>query len=111
MPVGRPSASWPATGGIGESIGVEICDILLDSRAHGPFARTYSGGESSCIGRQLLPPYEGVRDYLVKNFRIDDTGLKTIALGKTDEPGKVEIYVYPQGREQPARVQSSEKSK
>jgi phospholipid/cholesterol/gamma-HCH transport system substrate-binding protein len=39
-----------------------------------------------------------VRDYLAKNFRLDDTRIKTLALGKTsdtDDNGKVEILVYP----------------
>lgn len=40
-----------------------------------------------------------VRDYLVSHFRFDDTRLKTIGLGKTDnagDDGKVEIIVYPE---------------
>lgn len=39
-----------------------------------------------------------VRDYLAKNFRLDDTRIKTLGLGKTsdiDDNGKVEILVYP----------------
>ncbi len=39
-----------------------------------------------------------IRDYLVENFRLDDTRIKTIGLGKTDEAGAggtVEIVVYP----------------
>jgi phospholipid/cholesterol/gamma-HCH transport system substrate-binding protein len=42
-----------------------------------------------------------VRDYLAKNFRLDDTRIKTLALGKTgdtDDNGKVEILVYPESR-------------
>ena len=41
-----------------------------------------------------------VRDYLAQNFRLEDTRLKTIGLGKTKEPNdssKVEIIVYPAG--------------
>jgi phospholipid/cholesterol/gamma-HCH transport system substrate-binding protein len=40
-----------------------------------------------------------VREYLVENFRFDDTRLKTIGLGKSPEVtgGKVEILVYPAG--------------
>jgi phospholipid/cholesterol/gamma-HCH transport system substrate-binding protein len=41
-----------------------------------------------------------VRDYLAKNFKLDDTRLKTLGLGKTTEAGddgKVEILVYPRG--------------
>jgi phospholipid/cholesterol/gamma-HCH transport system substrate-binding protein len=40
-----------------------------------------------------------VRDYLAKNFRLDDTRIKTLGLGKTsdtDDNGKVEILVYPE---------------
>jgi phospholipid/cholesterol/gamma-HCH transport system substrate-binding protein len=39
-----------------------------------------------------------VRDYLAKNFRLDDTRIKTLGLGKTsdtDDNGKIEILVYP----------------
>jgi len=41
-----------------------------------------------------------VRDYLVKNFRLEDTRIKTIGLGKSDkvtEGGSVEILIYPEG--------------
>jgi hypothetical protein len=46
-----------------------------------------------------------VRDYLAKNFKFDDTRLKTLGLGKTPEAGddgKVEILVYPVGAKAPA---------
>jgi hypothetical protein len=39
-----------------------------------------------------------VRNYLVQNFRLEDTRIKTIGLGKTDEGGengKIGIFVYP----------------
>ena len=38
-----------------------------------------------------------IRDYLAKNFRLDDTRIKTIGLGKTNgvgDNGKAEILVY-----------------
>ena len=41
-----------------------------------------------------------VRDYLVKNFKVKDTRIKTIGLGKSDkvaDGGSVEILVYPEG--------------
>ena len=40
-----------------------------------------------------------VRDYLVKNFRVDDARIKTMGLGESQEAdeGKVEILVYPAG--------------
>lgn len=53
-----------------------------------------------------------VRDYLVKNFKFDDTKVKTIGLGKsdTDENNHVEILVYPPGTAIPAgRVQRAAK--
>jgi phospholipid/cholesterol/gamma-HCH transport system substrate-binding protein len=39
-----------------------------------------------------------IRNYLVQNFRLDDTRIKTMGLGKTAEAGddgKIEILVYP----------------
>jgi phospholipid/cholesterol/gamma-HCH transport system substrate-binding protein len=39
-----------------------------------------------------------VRNYLVQNFRLDDTRIKTMGLGKTadsGDDGKIEIMVYP----------------
>jgi len=53
-----------------------------------------------------------VRDYLVKNFRLEDTRIKTIGLGKSEaaaEGGAVEVLIYPEGarsaqmRRQPQR--------
>ncbi len=41
-----------------------------------------------------------VRDYLVKNFKLKDTKIKTIGLGKSDkvpEGGSVEVLIYPEG--------------
>jgi phospholipid/cholesterol/gamma-HCH transport system substrate-binding protein len=46
-----------------------------------------------------------VRDYLVNNFKVDDTRIKTIGLGKASTPeesGKVQIAVYPVGTSAPA---------
>lgn len=41
-----------------------------------------------------------VRDYLVKNFEMDDTRVKTIGLGKSPEVNGdgVEVLVYPVAR-------------
>lgn len=39
-----------------------------------------------------------IRNYLVQNFRLDDTRIKTMGLGKTTDSGdngKIEILVYP----------------
>jgi hypothetical protein len=41
-----------------------------------------------------------VRDYLVRNFKLQDTRIKTIGLGKSEnapEGGGVEVVIYPQG--------------
>ncbi len=41
-----------------------------------------------------------VRDYLVKNFRLEDAKIKTIGLGKSDrapEGGSVQVLIYPEG--------------
>jgi len=46
-----------------------------------------------------------VRDYLVQNFKLDDTRIKTKGLGKVTlagESGKVHILVYPPGEAEPA---------
>ncbi len=42
-----------------------------------------------------------VRNYLVQNFRLEDTRIKTLGLGKSDElgpDGSLEIRVYPPGK-------------
>lgn len=47
-----------------------------------------------------------VREYLAENFRLDDTRLKTLGLGKTGKPGdtaKVEIIAYPPEQSQTGR--------
>lgn len=46
-----------------------------------------------------------VRDFLIQNFRLDDTRIKTKGLGKTKEEGytgKVQIIIYPFGPAMPA---------
>jgi phospholipid/cholesterol/gamma-HCH transport system substrate-binding protein len=51
-----------------------------------------------------------VRDFLAQNFRLDDTRIKTIGLGKTDgtgDEGKVEILVYPGSVEDPHAVRKT----
>src|SRR5439155_9329128 len=52
-------------------------------------------------GRALV-----VRDYLVDHFKMDDTNLKTLGLGKQEkmdagEAGKIEVLVYPAGSNAP----------
>jgi phospholipid/cholesterol/gamma-HCH transport system substrate-binding protein len=40
-----------------------------------------------------------VREYLVQNFRLDDTRVKTLGVGKVEEnPNTIEILVYPTGK-------------
>ena len=41
-----------------------------------------------------------VRDCLVRNFKLEDTRIKTIGLGKSDktaEGGSVDVLIYPEG--------------
>jgi outer membrane protein OmpA-like peptidoglycan-associated protein len=50
-----------------------------------------------------------VRGYLAKNFKFDDTRLKTLGLGKSPEAGdngRVEILIYPDG----AKAESSKQA-
>ena len=51
-----------------------------------------------------------VRDYLVKNFKVEDTRIKTIGLGKSDkvaDGGSVVILVYPEGTTTTAQIPDS----
>jgi phospholipid/cholesterol/gamma-HCH transport system substrate-binding protein len=51
-----------------------------------------------------------VRDYLINNFRLDDTRIKTIGLGKArdnDDDSKLKIIVYPAGSNAPASPSQS----
>jgi len=46
-----------------------------------------------------------VRDYLVSNFKVDDTRIKTLGLGKSDSgSGSVQILVYPSGQKSEANA-------
>jgi phospholipid/cholesterol/gamma-HCH transport system substrate-binding protein len=61
-------------------------------------------------GRALV-----VRDYLVGTFKMDDTNLRTLGLGKQQEKdageaGKVEILVYPPGSTAPLAMPTSHRS-
>ena len=41
-----------------------------------------------------------VRDCLVRNFKLEDTRIKTIGLGKSEktaEGGSVDVLIYPEG--------------
>lgn len=49
-----------------------------------------------------------IRNYLVQNFRLDDTRIKTMGLGKTSgigDEGKIEILVYPADESAPSAIQ------
>jgi outer membrane protein OmpA-like peptidoglycan-associated protein len=51
-----------------------------------------------------------VRENLVKSFKVDDTRIKTIGLGKTEtasEERKIDILVYPEMNARPAHPQAS----
>ena|SRR5687768_7852182 len=75
---------------------------FLESNAFGlAVAVGYSGMKGDSEEAQVLTQARAmvVRDYLVKNFKMDDTRFKTRGLGKQDimdagEGGKIEILVY-----------------
>jgi phospholipid/cholesterol/gamma-HCH transport system substrate-binding protein len=56
-------------------------------------------GDSADLKTLLEARAMVIRDYLVKNFRMDDTRVKTMALGKGAEPssdtGTVSVMIYP----------------
>ena len=61
-------------------------------------------------GRALV-----VRDYLVDNFKMDDTKLRTLGLGKQPRPdvsdaGTIEVLVYPPGADAPLAASASNAS-
>jgi outer membrane protein OmpA-like peptidoglycan-associated protein len=53
-----------------------------------------------------------VRQYLVENFGLDDSQLKTLGLGKQTDAGsdagwgKIQIFIYPTGTERPPNKQA-----
>ena len=52
-----------------------------------------------------------VRDYLTEKFKLDDTRIKTLGLGKageTSDSGKLEIIVYQVGSIPPVQKLSSD---
>jgi hypothetical protein len=54
-----------------------------------------------------------VREYLVQNFKLDDTHMVTISMGESNESGdsgKIEILIYPVGTiAPPIQKKSAEK--
>jgi phospholipid/cholesterol/gamma-HCH transport system substrate-binding protein len=72
----------------------------------------YVDGKGDTDKDQLLSEARAmvIRDYLVKNFKIDDTRVRTIGLGKAKGPtenGTVQVLVYPEGTNAPAARSSS----
>ncbi len=72
----------------------------------------YVDGKGDTDKGQLLSEARAmvVRDYLVKNFKLDDTRLKTMGLGKSNEIAEnstMQILVYPEGTNAPAARNSS----
>jgi phospholipid/cholesterol/gamma-HCH transport system substrate-binding protein len=61
----------------------------------------FAGGKGDTEKDKVLTEARAlvVREYLVKTFKVDDTRIKTIGLGKTDaanEERKLEIRIYPE---------------
>jgi hypothetical protein len=75
--------------------------LYLQSHKFGQVVITAATGMKGDSDKDLLTTQAQamvVRNYLVQNYRLDDTRIKTMGLGKTDdagESGKVEILVYP----------------
>ncbi|MGA3188370.1 MAG: MlaD family protein [Bryobacteraceae bacterium] len=73
----------------------------LQGRKFGEVVITASSGMKGDSSKDLVATQAQamvVRNYLVQNFRLDDTRIKTMGLGKTEEAGdngKIEILIYP----------------
>ncbi len=70
-----------------ESFGLAVVAVSTGMKGETDKDRVLSEGRAAAI-----------RDYLAKNFRLDDTRIKTLGLGKsadTGDNGKAEILVYP----------------
>ena len=83
----------------------------LESGEHGPVIVAVSAdqkGDSDKQRQNTLARATVVRDYLVKNFKLDDKQVTTIGLGKArdaPEGGEVAILVYPAGTKVPVAGQ------
>jgi phospholipid/cholesterol/gamma-HCH transport system substrate-binding protein len=69
-----------------DKFGLAVVVVSVGMKGETDKDRTLSEGRAAVI-----------RDYLAKNFRLDDTRIRTLGLGKTsdtDENGKAEILVY-----------------
>ncbi len=80
----------------------EAGDFLQNNRFGVAVVAAYTDMKGDTEKDRLLTEARAmvVRDYLVKNFKLEDTRLKTIGLGKSDQArdgGGVEILVYPEG--------------
>src|SRR5580698_8103945 len=75
--------------------------LFLQGRKFGEVvitAATGMKGDSDKVRLTTQAQAMVIRNYLVQNFRLDDTRIKTMGLGKTEDGGdngKIEILVYP----------------
>jgi outer membrane protein OmpA-like peptidoglycan-associated protein len=87
--------------------------FLQDQRFGLVVIQAYTGPKGETEKQKTLTEARNmvVRNYLVDNFRLDDTRIKTLGLGKSQDPnvgdGKVEILVYPNAAKTPAVRSSS----
>jgi len=75
--------------------------LFLQGRKFGEVVITAAAGMKGDSDKDRLTTQAQamvIRNYLVQNFRLDDTRIKTMGLGKTEDGGdngKIEILVYP----------------
>jgi phospholipid/cholesterol/gamma-HCH transport system substrate-binding protein len=80
---------------------VDEAGQYLQGRKFGEVVITAAAGMKGDSSKDLVATEAQamvIRNYLVQNFRLDDTRVKTMGLGKTAEAGdngKIEILVYP----------------
>jgi phospholipid/cholesterol/gamma-HCH transport system substrate-binding protein len=74
---------------------------FLESNKYGlVVVAAYAGLKGDTAKQRLLTEGRGtaVRDYLAQNFKLDDTRIKTLGMGKAQDPDdsdKIEIVVFP----------------
>lgn len=86
----------------------EAGNFLESNRFGAAVVVAYTGGKGDSEKDKTLTEARSmvVRDYLVKNFKMDDTLVKTMGLGKDAAAGMgggggVEILIYPAGSDVP----------
>ena len=70
-------------------------DVRLPRRNDDSYYRTLRDSERDRVLTEARTTV--VRNYLVENFQLDDTRMRTLGMGKTEqlgENGKVQIIVY-----------------